>query len=170
MARAASPSYISSTEVEQMILSSPNPDSFLIIDVRTSDFPGGNLPRALWLSSRLFSSPASVQSIISTHIKPRLPQGLNTVITHCMRSQYRGPMAAQALSEHDDWPERVQVKILDGGYRGWEKKYRGRKELFEGLGGEKGDVVGLRREGVAKDELDQVEELHSVELRKAKGE
>ncbi|SCV70815.1 BQ2448_3577 [Microbotryum intermedium] len=170
MVRAASPSYISSAEVEQMILSSSNPNSFLIIDVRSSDFPGGNLPRALNLSSRLFSSPTSVQSIISTHILPRIPRGLNTVITHCMRSQYRGPMAAQALCEHEAWPKQVEVKILDGGYRAWEKKYRGREELFEGLQAERGAVVGVRREGVAKDELDQVEELHSVELRKAKGE
>lgn len=124
-------------------------------DVRTSDFSGGNVPNAVNVPSRLFDSPTSVRSVISTHILPRLPE-LKLVLTHCMRSQYRGPMAAQELANHETWPKGVEVMVMEGGFLGWRKKFQGVEGMIEGL---PGSERGLGRED------DPVEEQHSVELR-----
>ncbi|GJN89449.1 hypothetical protein Rhopal_002435-T1 [Rhodotorula paludigena] len=50
-----------------------------------------------------------------------------------MRSQTRGPYVAHLLSSSPALPRGVSVEILEGGFQGWWRRYRGRKELFEGL-------------------------------------
>lgn len=50
-----------------------------------------------------------------------------------MRSQTRGPYVAELLSTSPALPKDTEVKILRGGFQGWWRAYRGRKELFENL-------------------------------------
>ncbi|ORY74508.1 hypothetical protein BCR35DRAFT_281159 [Leucosporidium creatinivorum] len=168
--------YLSLEETAKLVRAQPKRDDFLIIDVRTSDFPGGNVPGALNISSRLFDSNTSVRSIINTHITPRLPE-LKLVLTHCMRSQYRGPMAAQELQNHPQWPKEVQVMVMEGGYQGWRRKFKGVKGMIEGLEEEaKGGASRIEGKPVVDgsdggkgakgwEDVDGVEEQHSVEIR-----
>ncbi|BGP47533.1 Cdc25 phosphatase Ibp1 [Rhodotorula kratochvilovae] len=107
---------------------------FLVIDVRSSDFPGGNLPGAVNITTREFRDDAAIDRVIQRHIAPRLPQ-LRTVVVHCMRSQTRGPYAAHLLSRSPSLPPDVEVVVLEGGFQGWLRRYKGEKVLFEGLDG-----------------------------------
>jgi len=166
-----------------------NADTAYLADVRSSDFPGGNLPGALNLhtghfrsdqdvcvhlppcsSSRVDAdehlslfcpllspstflllallallaepfSPASSfafprsERVIKQHISPRLP-ALRTVILHCMRSQTRGPYAASLLQRSPALPPNLDVVVLEGGFQGWLRRYRGEKALFENFEGQ----------------------------------
>lgn len=96
-----------------------------------------------------------------------------------MRSQVRGPYCAREIVNSPALPPTVQVAILEGGYSAWRRAFAGSEDsekLFEGLlvgleeeeeeGGQRAKVDGVRRgrdEWV--DEEDQIEEMHSVELR-----
>ncbi|GAA5881117.1 hypothetical protein JCM3774_000878 [Rhodotorula dairenensis] len=124
--------YISPDEVVELILANPKRDDYLIIDVRSSDFAGGNLPGAVNLTTREFGTDSRLAATISTHIAPRTPP-LQLVIVHCMRSQTRGPYAAHLLATSPDLPHGVQVRVLKGGFQGWWKRFQGRSELFENL-------------------------------------
>ena len=68
-----------------------------------------------------------------------IPKEKNLVIVHCMRSQTRGPYVAQLLAESKALPRETEVRILKGGFQGWWRMYKGRKELFENLEGEDHD-------------------------------
>ncbi|GAA5821668.1 hypothetical protein JCM3770_004761 [Rhodotorula araucariae] len=122
---------------------------FLVIDVRSSDFPGGNLPGAVNVTTDKFRTDHAVERVIQQHIAPRLPQ-LRTVIVHCMRSQTRGPYAAHLLARSPALPPNVDVVVLEGGFQGWLRRYRGEKALFEGMaGGEQWEDVVQAEEGSA---------------------
>jgi hypothetical protein len=137
-------------------------------------------PFALFLAD-LMANPgpfSPVRSIIETHILPRASSGsLRLVITHCMRSQWRGPMAADQLRHHPLWPKGVPVLVMEGGWQAWRRKFADRNELFEGLveQGKKVEVEGVKvvsqdgaksdGEGWEEEEGEEVEEIHSVELR-----
>ncbi|BGO98865.1 hypothetical protein RTG_01045 [Rhodotorula toruloides ATCC 204091] len=126
--------YISPDEVAELILAEPKRDDFLIIDVRSTDFPGGNLPGALNITTREFRNEQSLARLIKTHILPR--PSLTLLILHCMRSQTRGPFAAQLLSRSPHLPSHVEVRVMEGGFAGWWKRFKGdrrRERLFEGL-------------------------------------
>ncbi|BGP31507.1 hypothetical protein JCM10296v2_003272 [Rhodotorula toruloides] len=126
--------YISPDEVAELVLAEPKRDDFLIIDVRSTDFPGGNLPGALNITTREFRSDESLTRLIETHILPR--PSLTLLILHCMRSQTRGPFAAQLLSRSPLLPSRIEVRVMEGGFAGWWARFKGdrrRERLFEGL-------------------------------------
>ncbi|GAA5837543.1 hypothetical protein JCM11251_002010 [Rhodosporidiobolus azoricus] len=137
--------YIKADEVADLILANPKRDDFLIIDVRSSDFPGGNLPGAVNITTGEFRDERKLKRLIEEHIASR--PSLKTVIVHCMRSQTRGPYAAHLLSQSPSLPSTVRVVILEGGFQEWYRKFKGRKELFEGLLGEEEDGVVGRGEG-----------------------
>ncbi|GAA5864429.1 hypothetical protein JCM1840_000492 [Sporobolomyces johnsonii] len=138
--------YIKPDQVADLLTASPKRDDFLVIDVRSSDFPGGNLPGALNLTTREFGSPDKIERVINDHIAPR--PNLSKVIVHCMRSQTRGPYVAHLLSHSPALPPSVEVVILEGGFQGWYRRFRGRRELFENLYGEVEDgVAGGTGEG-----------------------
>ncbi|BGP39435.1 Cdc25 phosphatase Ibp1 [Rhodotorula kratochvilovae] len=82
---------------------------FLVIDVRSSDFPGGNLPGAVNITTREFRDDAAMCT--------------------------RGPYAAHLLSRSPSLPPDVEVVVLEGGFQGWLRRYKGEKVLFEGLDG-----------------------------------
>ncbi|GAA5991875.1 hypothetical protein JCM10908_002251 [Rhodotorula pacifica] len=155
--------YISPEEVAQLILANPKRDDYLIIDVRSSDFAGGNLPGALNLTTREFGSEQRLNSTISTHIAPYSPP-LRLLILHCMRSQTRGPYAAHLLAQSPALPPGVEVRVMKGGFQGWWRLYKGRRELFENLQMEGGVSEGWE-EGVLAKEGSEREAEDSRRLR-----
>lgn len=72
------------------------------------------------------------------------------VITHCHQSKFRGPLAADQLRRHPDWPEGVDVVVMEGGWQAYRKAFKGRPELME---------------NASRGEKEVVENEHSVELR-----
>lgn len=53
-----------------------------------------------------------------------------------MRSQTRGPYAAQLLSRSPSLPAHIDVRVMEGGFAGWWARFKGderRERLFEGL-------------------------------------
>ncbi|KAI5481938.1 hypothetical protein MNV49_000215 [Pseudohyphozyma bogoriensis] len=155
--------YLTIAEVAKKVLQRDK--DYLVIDVRSSDFPGGNLPRAVNITSREFENDASIQRVIDQQITPLQPT-LRTVITHCMRSQMRGPYAAQQLQSHPNWPPDVGVYCMRGGYQSWLREFRGQLEYFENLDEQSGweDEERIEGMGVGKDE-----EAHSREIREKRG-
>ncbi|GAA5970301.1 hypothetical protein JCM8115_003693 [Rhodotorula mucilaginosa] len=140
--------YISPDVVAQLVLATPKRNDYLIIDVRSSDFAGGNIPGALNLTTREFGSEQRLNSTIATHIAPRVPP-LNLIILHCMRSQTRGPYAAHLLAQSPALPPGVQIRVMKGGFQGWWRQFKGRRELFENLegGGSEWEEAVLAPEG-----------------------
>lgn len=94
---------------------------------------------------------------------------------------------AQRLGECEVWPRSVEVRVMEGGYAGWRRRFQGQEEgMFENLPSEgvdsnkgrhkiEGKVVSAEqaaREGWVDvedgdDGEGMVEEMHSVELREA---
>ncbi|KWU43289.1 Rhodanese-like protein [Rhodotorula sp. JG-1b] len=155
--------YISPDEVAQLVLARPNRDDYLIIDVRSSDFAGGNIPGALNLTTREFGSEQRLNSTIATHIAPRVPP-LKLIILHCMRSQTRGPYAAHLLAQSPALPRGVQIRVMKGGFQGWWRQFKGRGDLFENLEGS-GEEQGEWEEGVLAPEGSRREADDSRRLR-----
>ena len=81
-----------------------------------------------------FGTETVSNSTIATHITPRVPP-LNLIILHCMRSQTRGPYAAHLLAHSPALPPGVQIRVMKGGFQGWWRQFKGRRELFENLEG-----------------------------------
>ncbi|GAA6039709.1 hypothetical protein JCM8097_001364 [Rhodosporidiobolus ruineniae] len=137
--------YMSADEVAKLV-TGPKQDNpeYLIIDVRSSDFEGGNLPGAVNITTGEFRDEGKLSRVIDRYIRPN--PNLRTLIVHCMRSQTRGPYAAHLLAQHPDLPKDIKVVILEGGFQGWYHKFKGRKEMFEGLLEDEAGVVG-RGEG-----------------------
>lgn len=85
-----------------------------------------------------------------------------------MRSQTRGPYAASLLASSPALPSGVQVRILKGGFQGWYRQFKGRREMFENLEGEEGQAGGGGRgweEGVLAQEGSEREAEDSRRLR-----
>ncbi|GAA5944123.1 uncharacterized protein JCM15063_005324 [Sporobolomyces koalae] len=155
-------SYIEPSQVAALLSNPSERSTFLVIDVRSSDFAGGNLPGAINLTTDQFSSSAKVARVIEQYLEPRTPK-LETVIVHCMRSQTRGPYVAHILAQSSKLPRNVEVKILRGGFQGWYRTYKGRKELFENLDTDEDN--GVWEQVVEADEGDEAEAQDSRDLR-----
>ncbi|BGP24115.1 hypothetical protein JCM10295v2_003017 [Rhodotorula toruloides] len=194
--------YISPDQVADLILAEPKRDDFVIIgahspllhetvsrevtelDVRSTDFAGGNLPGAVNITTSEFrderslpslkaeQTPSNSSRLIHTHILPR--PSLTLLILHCMRSQTRGPFAAHLLSQSPLLPPQIEVRVMEGGFAGWWRRFRDderRERLFEGLlerqegsareGGEWVDVVQANEgeDGEAEDSRELRREL-----------
>ncbi|GAA5966423.1 hypothetical protein JCM3765_007565 [Sporobolomyces pararoseus] len=159
-----SQSYILPSELEKLLLTPSEQSSFLVIDVRSSDFVGGNIPNALNLTTDKFSNPSKIEKVIERYISPR--EGLKLIIVHCMRSQTRGPYVAHLLSQSPRLPKGVEVKILKGGFQSWYRIYKGRKEMFENLEEEESKEW---EDVVEADEGDKEEAEDSRKLREKLG-
>ncbi|GAA5990969.1 hypothetical protein JCM5350_001831 [Sporobolomyces pararoseus] len=163
-----SQSYILPSELEKLLLNPSEQSSFLVIDVRSSDFVGGNIPNALNLTTDKFSDSSKIERVIEKYVSPKVEkEGLKLIIVHCMRSQTRGPYVAHLLSQSPALPKGVQVRILKGGFQGWYRLYKGRKEMFENLEGEEGSQDW--EDVVEADEGDKEEAEDSRQLRKKLG-
>lgn len=166
------------------------------LDVRSSDFVGGNIPNALNLTTDKFSNPSKTylntpfpylslslslrlyrladtkedlnsERVIGKYVSPKVEkEGLKLIIVHCMRSQTRGPYVAHLLSQSPALPKGVQVRILRGGFQSWYRLYKGRKEMFENLGE---DEIQDWEDVVEADEGDKEEAEDSRQLRKKLG-
>jgi len=74
----------------------------VIIDVRSDDFVGGNIPGAVNIPSSQYEEGIKLYA-----------ESYSTVIVHCLYSQVRGPTIAKKLAY--DYPDK-EVIILRGGF------------------------------------------------------
>ncbi|KAL7424192.1 Cdc25 phosphatase Ibp1 [Cryptotrichosporon argae] len=104
---------------------------FAVVDVRDSDFVGGNIVQALNYPSERFHD--SVAGLVD-RLKD-VPQ----VVFHCALSQARGPKAARIYAETrslvvpEAERERAaqEIFVLRGGFADFQAKYRDDPELVE---------------------------------------
>ncbi|KAH6562525.1 hypothetical protein BASA50_001832 [Batrachochytrium salamandrivorans] len=99
---------------------------FLVIDVRSDDYHGGHIPGAVNIPSHQFLHNVAAQ----------VSQFKDTPVLyfHCALSQVRGPKcaaryAAELVSLGKS--ETQSIKILRGGFGGWQEMYRDDPELVE---------------------------------------
>ncbi|CDZ97502.1 M-phase inducer phosphatase [Phaffia rhodozyma] len=100
---------------------------YAIVDVRDSDFRGGNIPGCFRLPSREANAEKYAQLAVELKDKEH-------VVFHCVMSQVRGPKAATRYAEAlaKAYPESKQeVHILREGFAGFQSKYRKDPELVE---------------------------------------
>ncbi|KAI8384302.1 Rhodanese-like domain-containing protein [Radiomyces spectabilis] len=120
--------YAESEELKALILDPtkvPRKD-YLVIDVRDTDFEGGNIPHAVNVPAGQLLD--RVHEIIDEY--GQVP----CVYFHCALSQVRGPKAARIYKESlhlQGIQTNQQVKVLRGGFEGWHAKYRKEKQLLE---------------------------------------
>jgi len=121
--------YISSDDLSEIIKSDKRPgEDYLVVDVRDSDFVGGNITNCRRAPSATFSDNLD-DLIRDTKDVPR-------VIFHCALSQSRGPKAAQQyadrrnqLQKEDDTEQ--EVLILRGGFGTFQAKFKDDPQLVE---------------------------------------
>eukprot|EP00397_Hematodinium_sp_SG-2012_P054522 GEMP01065821.1.p1 GENE.GEMP01065821.1~~GEMP01065821.1.p1 ORF type:complete len:140 (-),score=18.40 GEMP01065821.1:727-1146(-) len=107
--------YMSCVELEKVYRES----TVKIIDVRDEDFnEGGHIPGCRNIPSRVFSAKRE-------ELADELCQQDVTVVFHCMFSQSRGPSCAGIFQTELTKRENVkcQVRILQGGFLTWERRY-----------------------------------------------
>jgi rhodanese-related sulfurtransferase len=98
----------------------------VVIDVRDSDFKGGNIVGAVNIPSEQFR--ARVPEIISSY------KDTETIVVHCMMSQVRGPTCAKILFNElqRELNGDGKVVILEGGYSSWTSTHKNKNpHLFE---------------------------------------
>ncbi|KAI9512377.1 Rhodanese-like domain-containing protein [Russula earlei] len=123
--------YISRDDLSEIIKSDKRPgEDYLVVDVRDSDFVGGNIPNCRRSPSLTFSGDLD-DLIRDTKDVPR-------VIFHCALSQARGPTAAQQYVDRRAQPQHQQdnntkqeVLVLQGGFVGFQRKFKDDPELVE---------------------------------------
>ncbi|KAK8869591.1 hypothetical protein IAR55_000158 [Kwoniella newhampshirensis] len=122
--------YITADELAQMIKSKPASalKDYAVVDVRDSDFTGGNIVSALNYPSDTFH--ATVDELVKK-LEP-VPK----VVFHCALSQARGPKAARIYAEtrsHQlpDQTPTQEIFVLRDGFSGFQSKYRHDPELIE---------------------------------------
>ncbi|ORX44791.1 Rhodanese-like protein [Hesseltinella vesiculosa] len=107
---------------------------YLVIDVRGDDFEGGHIPGVVNIpASKLMDSASDVIQKYS-----KVP----VVYFHCALSQVRGPKCARIYNEYkalQGIEDEQQVKVLRGGFEGWQEKYRNQKDLLEDYDEERWD-------------------------------
>eukprot|EP01028_Stygiella_incarcerata_P002392 TRINITY_DN1447_c0_g1_i1.p3 TRINITY_DN1447_c0_g1~~TRINITY_DN1447_c0_g1_i1.p3 ORF type:complete len:144 (+),score=40.64 TRINITY_DN1447_c0_g1_i1:100-531(+) len=124
--------YVSPHEVAAL-LRGESEESFVIVDVRDTDFNGGHIRGAFNIPIFNFSDLELVKQLVSGWKEK------DRVIFHCMLSQSRGPKAARTFwracaEQRPRIPLRVQ--ILRGGFEGFVLAFGRDKEnsdLFEDL-------------------------------------
>ncbi|KAI9226307.1 MAG: Rhodanese-like domain-containing protein [Piptocephalis tieghemiana] len=103
---------------------------YAIVDVRDTDFAGGNIPGAINVPAhRLYET---LPSLLSSFAKVPL------VVFHCALSQVRGPKSARiyrdarAVMEADEESTIVQeVRVLRNGFSGWQSLFHEDTHLVE---------------------------------------
>ncbi|KAI0300319.1 Rhodanese-like domain-containing protein [Russula brevipes] len=121
--------YISGDDLAKIVKSGGRPGKdYLVVDVRDSDFIGGNIINCRNAPSATFLD--GLDGLVrDTKDVPR-------VIFHCALSQQRGPKAARQykdrrnqLQKDNDTPQ--EVLILRGGFTEFQAKFKDDPELVE---------------------------------------
>ncbi|ODN83424.1 hypothetical protein L202_01566 [Cryptococcus amylolentus CBS 6039] len=122
--------YINAEELAELIKAKPASEvkDWAVVDVRDSDFAGGNIVTALNYPSDTFHAKVD-----------ELAEKLETVpkvVFHCALSQARGPKAARIYAEtrahHYPNPSTPQeIYVLRDGFSGFQSRYRHDPELIE---------------------------------------
>ncbi|WWC60855.1 uncharacterized protein I303_103431 [Kwoniella dejecticola CBS 10117] len=121
--------YITAEQLAELIKSKPASSlkEFAVVDVRDSDFVGGNIVSAINYPSDTFH--ATVDELV------KKLQDVHKVIFHCALSQARGPKAARIYAETRSHalPESTaqEIFVLREGFSGFQSKYRHDPELIE---------------------------------------
>ncbi|KAG9315751.1 Rhodanese-like domain-containing protein [Chiua virens] len=113
---------ITSADLADIIKSDKKPwQDYLVVDVRDSDWKGGNIKGSYNLPSQKFQ--AGVDELISK------TKDVPEVIFHCKFSQERGPNAAliyngrRLLQEADEYKNQ-QVYVLQGGFNTFANRFK----------------------------------------------
>ena len=102
--------------------------SAIVVDVRDEDVAGGQINGALHMADDTFGS-AQVRTLLEAAIRKR---NVAVIIFHCMESARRGPrcarrfmVAMEALRNCGEIQEELvlQVRILEGGFDQWVRRY-----------------------------------------------
>jgi len=107
------PRSITSVELASIVKSKKPWQDYLVVDVRDSDWKGGNIKGSYNLPSLKFQS--GVDGFLSK------TKSVPMVVFHCKFSQERGPVAAglydarRALQEAEEYKNQ-QVYVLQGGF------------------------------------------------------
>jgi len=121
--------YISGDALARLIKSGKRPsEDYLVVDVRDSDFIGGNITNCRNVPSNTFLD--NLDDLV------RETKNVPQVIFHCALSQSRGPTAAR---QYDDRRKQLQndddgeqeVLILRGGFTEFQQKFKDDPELVE---------------------------------------
>ncbi|KAI8089189.1 Rhodanese-like domain-containing protein [Halteromyces radiatus] len=99
---------------------------YVIVDVRDQDFIGGNIPGALNIPANQIVDSAT--ELVQKYSK--VPE----IYFHCALSQVRGPKSARIYKEYlhlQGITTDQQVKVIRGGFEGWQQKYKDEKDLIE---------------------------------------
>jgi len=91
-------------------------ESTVIVDVRDTDFKGGNIRGALNIPSEHFYNDAQVDDLVERFAQSQY------VVFHCMFSQQRGPFCATKFASRlgaAQLPQKPQVFVLERGFSGW---------------------------------------------------
>ncbi|KJZ68680.1 hypothetical protein HIM_11936 [Hirsutella minnesotensis 3608] len=106
----------------QSHLSAPKDVTFLLVDVRRTDWEGGTLATSINLPAH---SLYQTRPIIHQLCKQA---GIKTIIFYCGSSSGRGPRCAGWMQDYLDQVKEVEVRaaVLKGGISGWQKAYGGR--------------------------------------------
>nr|XP_019013783.1 uncharacterized protein I206_01856 [Kwoniella pini CBS 10737]OCF52564.1 hypothetical protein I206_01856 [Kwoniella pini CBS 10737] len=116
-------------EVPDLIKSKPTSElkEFAVVDVRDSDFVGGNIVSAINCPSDTFH--ANVDELV------KKLESVPKVIFHCALSQARGPKAARIYAETRSHAlpssSSQEVFVLRDGFSGFQSKFRHDPELIE---------------------------------------
>eukprot|EP00392_Amoebophrya_sp_AT5.2_P012310 g12408.t1 len=100
--------------LEQQKQDFPGHEDVQIIDVRDADrAEGGHIPTSLHVASMSFRKrlPSLVENFKGTK---------KTLVFHCMYSQSRGPACARLFADAIGEDDPCKVRILRGGFIGWE--------------------------------------------------
>ncbi|WVQ78517.1 hypothetical protein IAT38_000603 [Cryptococcus sp. DSM 104549] len=122
--------YISAEELSEVIKAKPAAalKDFAVVDVRDSDFVGGNIVSAMNYPSDTFHAKVD-------ELAEKL-KDVPKVVFHCALSQARGPKAARIYAEtrahHFPNPSTPQqIFVLREGFSGFQSKFRHDPELVE---------------------------------------
>ncbi|ADV19390.1 hypothetical protein I305_03170 [Cryptococcus gattii E566] len=122
--------YISAEQLAEIIKAKPAETlkDLVVVDVRDSDFVGGNIVSALNYPSDTFH--ATVDELVEKL------ENVPRVVFHCYLSQARGPKAARIYAEtrNNRYPNPStpqEIFVLRDGFSGFQSRYRHDPELIE---------------------------------------
>jgi len=121
------PATISATTLGAVLENPAERSKVVILDVRDSDFAGGNIRGAV--------------NVPSEDFRARLPEisrrygATETVVVHCMMSQVRGPTCAKMLKHQLEMDGcQARVMVLEGGFTSFQRTHRSHNpHLLENL-------------------------------------
>mmetsp|Transcript_7406 Transcript_7406/g.10930 ORF Transcript_7406/g.10930 Transcript_7406/m.10930 type:complete len:127 (-) Transcript_7406:2204-2584(-) len=100
---------------------------FLIIDVRESDFAGGNIKGAINMPAFEFKL-ASMKKLCDIGEK----KNIDTFVFHCMYSQSRGPATASSFTRYTQKQGKsYEILVLKGGWKTFYRHVKGFKDENE---------------------------------------